>query len=99
MKKSLQKHKHPQWSSCGIACNRWGAKQRDNVGLSPHGTIWFATPDEQEFAFSIPCDNIPYTTIKTARWDEEAAQFTDGELVRGWRPALETLLKRGFLKP
>lgn len=95
----INKHKHPRWFTASILCSRWGEKPRKEVGISSQGTVYFANAHYREEAFSIPCDCIPYTTIRTARWREDLSTWTDGELVRGWRPALESLLVQGFLYP
>lgn len=49
----------------------------------------------------VPCNEIPYTSIKTATRDEsrEGALFKGGKLSRGWRPLLSDLCKQGFLRP
>lgn len=95
----INKHKHPSWFTAGILCSRWGSRPRDEVGISSQGTVYFANAYEREEAFAIPCDCIPYTSIRTAHWREDISKWSDGELVRGWRPALETLVNQGYLYP
>jgi hypothetical protein len=40
----IAQFKHPLWYTWGVESNRWGARQRESVGLfDAHGTLWFAT--------------------------------------------------------
>ncbi len=95
----INKHKHPRWFTASVLSSRWGAKPRKEVGISPQGTVYFADAQSREDVFAIPCDCIPYTSIRTAHWREDISKWSDGELVRGWRPALESLLTQGYLYP
>jgi len=99
-----------RYTSIDIDCNRWGQRAREEVGrVDAHGTI-FTTDNAggKEHWIVIPADCIPYTSIKTAHWidayrDSEGnfkgGRYEGGKLLRGWRGALETLLKNGVLRP
>lgn len=96
----IQRHRHSRFSSCGIACTRFGARAREEAGFKPHGTVWFATQYEQESLFPIPCNSIPYVSLREKVWNEEKGRWgSDGEMTRGWRSALAELLKGGYLRP
>lgn len=90
---------NPRWTSCGIASTRFGAADRKFAGLDPHGTVWFASADAREWDISIPAGCIPYSTIKTAAWDEAFGRWNHGEMKRGWRSALEQLVEIGHIRP
>lgn len=95
----LWRHKHPRYFSVHIEANRWGNRQRDAVGLSPHGTIHFSEPNNRDEVYTVICDCIPYTTIKEAIFDEGMGRWKNGPLVRGWRPLLSSMVKGGCLYP
>jgi len=95
----LWRHKHPRYFSVHIESNRWGDRQRDAVGLAPHGTIHFSEPLSRDEVFTVVCDCIPYTTIRDATFDQDMGRWKDGPLVRGWRPLISNLVKGGFLYP
>lgn len=94
----LQKFKHPRVSSIGVESNRWGARMREEAGFGPQGTVWVADSYEKDNLFVIPCNVIPYSSIKTKTWNESTTRWSEeGELARGWRTALATLVKSGHL--
>lgn len=96
----LWRHKHPRYFSVRIETNRWGDRQRDAVGLKPHGTIQLATVGDRDDIFTVVCDCIPYTTIRDAVFDQDLGRWREGhKLIRGWRPLLSNLAKGGFLYP
>jgi len=94
----LRRHMQPRFDSCGVAMTRHGNQPRECFGLDEHGTIWFSKPTERRWLEAIPAHCIPYSTIRTARWDEEKLRWVDGTLKRGWRSALCTLIKTGYLR-
>ena len=80
----LWQFKHPAFSSCSVEQNRWGNRNRELVGLAPHGTVWFATPLERSQArgrasgegedakaepFIVPANCIPYATFVPSEID------------------------------
>lgn len=99
--RTLERNLNPRWQSCGVASTRFGAADRKFAGLDPHGTVWFANSSEREWDISIPADCIPYSSIKSAEWDEFSGRWKagTGEMKRGWRSALEQLLESGHLRP
>ena len=95
----LWEFKHPRWISIGVESNRWGARMRESVGIGPCGTVWASSDQEKDYSgIVVPCDCIPFTSIRSAVWDEDKTRFVGGALALGWRTALETLLKAGFLR-
>jgi hypothetical protein len=96
----LWEHKHPRWSSCGVYSSRRTNELRKEANFAKEGTIWFASPRERDVQFTVPCNCIPYTSILTKTWDQRKEQWSkEGEFVKGWRSALEELLRGGFLCP
>jgi len=94
----LWKHKAPNYWSLGVDCNRFGKQRREDVGLGPSGTMWFATLKEKSELNVIPQNCIPYTSIKDAKFNEDTRKFV-GDQVWGWRPLLHGLVKEGYLWP
>lgn len=95
----LHRFKHPRFTGLKVDANRWGARSRDEVGLLPAGTILASTPYEQTVIMSIGQNCLPYSSIKTAYWQEDARLWRFGELQRGWRSAIEGLISQGVLHP
>lgn len=95
----LHRHRHPRWPSIGVACLDRVNEARAAAGIEKCGTVYVANVDEMRDLFSIPANCLPYTSIKTAEWDEGQSRWKDGGLARGWRPALETLVRKTYLSP
>jgi hypothetical protein len=86
-------------SGCGIAYRESVQEDRARAGIGPHGTVYFCTAETLDSLFPIPCGNMPYSSIKTAVWDEEKGRFVNGILAKGWRSALRDLCKDRYLDP
>ena len=95
----LWRFKHPRFDSCGIESTIQGNYARKQVGIEAHGTVWFSKPHRRDWTYAIPCGCIPYSTIRTATWDEENGKFAKGKLLRGWRSLFELLLHQSYLSP
>ena len=96
----LREHKHPRFLTVDIKVDKSNAEARDLLGLPPVCTILFATTLGREWLEEpIPRHILPTYNTMTRRWNEDRMKWEDGEMVRGWRPVLKTLAKRGFLKP
>ena len=109
----LQAYKHPRWASIGVEATIYGNAPRKEVGIDPCGSVWVApaavyysngkwlSDDTQgrTWVCAVPQNIIPYTTLRSAIWDEDRLRWTGGEIKRGWRNALEELLKAGHLRP
>lgn len=95
----LRRHKHPRWPDIGIVSRASVNIMRREAGFRNQGTLYVANATERRWLFSVPTDCLPYTTIKTATWSEERTKWERGELVRGWRPALVSLLSSTYLLP
>lgn len=96
----LQNNLSSRHCSIGVAVSEITNKLRQEVGFSRHGTIWYSTIRKQELGQVIPCDCIPYTSIKTKEWNEAESKWSlDGEIKRGWRQTIAGLVKEGVLVP
>ena len=97
---TLRTHKHPRWPTIGIACSRVANQQRESETLfGSSGTVYVANVHQIRDLFVVPCDCLPYTSIKTATWNEERTRWENGEIVRGWRQALTSLIQTTYLEP
>ena len=94
----LWEHKHPRLTSIGVETNRFGARIRKDVGVIASGTVWVADEHEKMMFELIPCDCLPYTTIKDASFNPDKNKF-EGETARSWRRMLLDLCKGGCLCP
>jgi hypothetical protein len=108
----LQAYLHPRWWSIGVESTIYGNQPRERMGIAPHGTIWVAGPavhlfrgqwhetkEPRERLIAIRKGCIPAKGIQTAQWNEENLRWEKGDLTRGWVPALEYLIKSGYLRP
>lgn len=95
----LHRHRHPRWPSIGVVCNERVNEARAAAGIEKCGTVYVANVDEWRDLFAIPANCIPYTSIKSAEWDERQNRWKGGGLARGWRTALDTLVSRTYLEP
>jgi hypothetical protein len=97
---TLRRHRHPRWPSIGvIASTVANNHRRTDTIFGSSGTVYVAGIREMRDLFVIPCDCIPYSSIKTATWNEERTRWENGEIVRGWRQALTSLIKATYLEP
>lgn len=90
--------RHPRWFTIGVTSLDSANEDRARVGIEPCGTIYVANCKEKRTLFAIPCNCIPYTSVKNMEWHEEQLRFY-GALARGWRPALQSLLLKTYLSP
>ena len=96
----LRKHRHPRWPSIGVSASDRTNRERERETLfDPCGTIYVANVYEKRTLFAIPCNCIPYSSIRTATWNEERTKWENGEIVRGWRGALAAMVKTTYLAP
>lgn len=96
----MWEHKASRYNSCGVAVSDRTEEDRKHANLNPAGTMWFATRTVQDVLFVVPRNCLPYSSVRTKIWNEERAQFDyTGNLDRGWRSALESLLKDGYILP
>lgn len=95
----LWKYKNPRFDSCGVLKTRHGNNPRKAAGFWEAGTIWFSKPDERREVMAVPWGCIPYGTIRTATFNEDECRWEGGELTRGWRGLLASLVKVGYLIP
>jgi hypothetical protein len=95
----LQTFKHPRWPSIGIVATRFGNQPREDAGIGRHGTIYVADDDTRRWLLAVPCDCIPFGTLRTAVWNEEKSRWESGEMARGWRSILEALVQQSYLSP
>jgi hypothetical protein len=95
----LRKHRHPRWPTIGVNRSRFGNNPREDHGLRAHGTIFVCDASERRWLYSVPCDCIPYATIREATWNEDKKVFEGGEFLRGWRSTIEALVKGSYLYP
>jgi hypothetical protein len=65
----IQRHLHPRWISVWAYADRWGARNRDHVGVSPHATLRFAGTNDTEYTdvCILPVDCLPYYPL-LPRW-------------------------------
>lgn len=91
---------HPRWISIGVACSTVVNNQRRSETIfGSCGTVWVANAHEMRDLFVVPCDCLPYASIRTATWNEQRTRWEDGEIVRGWRTTLAQLCASTYLKP
>jgi len=96
----LRRHRHPRWPTIGVAVSHTMNRERSReTGFGACGTIYVAGPYEKRTLFAIPCNCIPYSSIKTAEWNEQRTRWENGVTERGWRGALVTLIKSTYLAP
>ncbi len=95
----LRAFKHPRWPTIGVTATRFGNSPREDAGIDRHGTIYVADASERRSIMAIPCDCIPFGTIRTAVFIEERQVWEGGEMKRGWRSILETLVEQSYLLP
>lgn len=97
---TLYQHRHPRWPSIGVIASRSmnQQRQRDTV-FGSSGTIYVANITEFRDLFVVPADCLPYSSIKTATWNEASSRWENGEIVRGWRQALVALIRATYLAP
>ena len=95
----LERHRHPRWPSIGVFCVERVNEARAAAGIEKCGTVWVANCLERRDLVVIPANCIPYTSIKSAEWDERQNRWKGGGLAQGWRPALETLVTKTYLEP
>jgi hypothetical protein len=103
LKELLQQFKHPRIMTLGIHSDRWGERQRHAVGITPHGSIFYvigAGPKshEKQWEGPVPQNYIPRDSIKTATRDPKTGTWKHGQVLRGWRPLLDDLVKAGLLR-
>lgn len=90
----------PRWQTIGLSRTRFGDNPRLEAGFGSHGTIYVADPHERRWLFALPANCIPYGTMRNKTWDEWGGGWSkEGEFARGWRSALEQLVKMGYLVP
>jgi hypothetical protein len=99
LKAIIRKHCHPRFDACGIISTVRGNAPRKLAGIEPHGTVWFSRLNERVWTYAIPCGCIPYSTLRTAVWNEEKGRWEGGELARGWRSLLYLLVHKAYLIP
>ena len=56
-------------------------------------------PRLRTIASAVPCNELPYKDIVTARRQEGTTLFRGGTMQRGWHPLLKSLCSQGFLGP
>jgi len=96
----LAEHKHPRWPTVTVAFSELSNQNRVAVGLDEHGSVYAANATDIVEFCAVPCNELPYSTIRTKTYDEEAGRWSvEGTLLRGWRPALLSLLAEGVLQP
>lgn len=94
--------KHPRYASIGIIQSELAEKVRKQLGIPSAGTIWaadFSAP--RDYLIVVPANELPYSSITTAEWDEEQQRFLqrwDQLFMRGWRHAFAMLLGDGVLR-
>ena len=95
-----REHLHPRFCSMGLYVSEEMNKLREETmktGLC--GTMWFAGGQTHEGGPVITLGCMPYTSIRTKEWDEVKECWSlEGQMVKGWRITLETLIAGGFLK-
>lgn len=77
------------------------------VHYDSRASMWFADNSiVRTWVFAVAKDSMPYLTIRGAVWDENKLRWVDknnagmrGEMLRGWKPALEQMLQGGYLRP
>jgi hypothetical protein len=96
----LHRHRHPRWPTLGVASSAvTNAQRQTDTIFSRSGTLYVANVHLLRSLFVVPADCLPYSSIKTATWNEERTRWENGEIERGWRGALVTLLKTTYLEP
>lgn len=96
----LYRFLHPRWISIGVACSDVvNAQRQTDTIFGRCGTVWVANAHDMRDLFVVPCDCLPYASIRTATWNEERTRWEDGSIVRGWRTTLAQLCASTYLKP
>ena len=96
----LRKHKAPRWHTIGVTSSQVTNWQRQkDTPFDQSGTVYVGGLDGYRDLFVVPCNCLPYTSIKTATWSEERARWENGIITRGWRTALNMLVKGTYLYP
>jgi hypothetical protein len=96
----LREHRHPRWPTIGVACSAvTNAQRQTDTIFDASGTVYVANCYVFRELFVVPCNCLPYSSIKTATWSEERTRWENGEIVRGWRLALVMLIKASYLEP
>jgi len=95
-----RKHLHPRFCSMGLYVSDAMNKLREETMKTGRcGTLWFASTHKHESGPVITLGCMPYSSIRTKVWDDFTSRWSlDGQIVKGWRTALETLIKGGYLK-
>lgn len=96
----LRKHRHPRWPTIGVVASTVVNNHRQSETIfDASGTVYVANATEFRDLFIVPANCLPYTSIKTAEWDEPTARWKNGDIVRGWRTALHMLIRGTYLRP